>query len=207
MMEIPGDVFQPMLGWVHQSLFFPVGRLLPWKMTRCTIDPTRDKVDTPNNAVPDFHTSINAKRITTGKIENACFDPAAAIYGLNPYSTVNGLAITGGIPFVLHEGMYFRMLCVYNTSTIEPVLGPVIGSVIGTPITGAAAELPTAATAQDYIFMALRCTKIHHMADAAAGQPFDFDFETVYPYAIPGEPWSQINQYGFLNVVGNGGFM
>lgn len=195
-MEIPGDVFKPFLGLVNQTTKAPIGRLTPWKMTRTTLDLERDKVDTPNNAVPDFKTSINAKRGTTGKIEQASFDPLFNIYGGHPFVAV--------APLRLQEGWYIRALMVPDTS----IAGPIgIGDVIGTPILGLVGELIAAIPPGDiYIFLALRVTKIHHMADAAAGQPFDFDFETVHAYRVPGESMQLITTYGFSPTVGAGGF-
>lgn len=200
-MEIPGDVFQPHLGNVNQTTFAPIGRLMPWKMTKCTLDIERDKVDTPNNAVPDFKTAINAKRGTTGKIEQASFDPIFTIYGPNPFST----ALGGTFLLTFREGVYFRMACFPDTS----VAYALPGEMRGRPIRGSAADLISAVALplHSYFFLACRITKIHHMADAAAGQPFDFDFETVHAYKMPNEPTTIIDLYGFSFTVGVGGFL
>lgn len=208
-MEIPGDIFKPFLGLVNQASLRPVGRLCPWKMTRTTLDLESDKVDTPNNAVPTFKTSIEAKRGGSGKVEQASFDPVFNIYGLDPFGA--GLL---GTAIILREGMRFRMMCVPDTTVPDPAG---LGMVLGVPILGTGlvpffpptAELPIAIPVNTYIFLALRVSKIHHMADCAAGQPFDFDFETIHAYRTPGESMNQLSAYGFSTVVnagGNGGF-
>ena len=83
-MEIPGDVFKPFIGLVNQTTMIPVGTLWAWKMSRMTMEFSPDKVDTPNNAFPDFATSIRAKRRCTGTISQASFDPAFNILRLPP---------------------------------------------------------------------------------------------------------------------------
>lgn len=219
-MEIPGDIFKPLMGWVHQFSLRPVNPLIPWKMSKVTIDDEVDRVPTPNNAVPHYKTAIPAKKGVTGKVSQASFDPVFNIYGLHPF--VAGLAIT----FFLKTGFKFRMACVPDTTTFGPLslAGLGVGDLVGTPIApsgvGSAVELPgaignpiqpvAAATPNCYIFLACMCTKIHHEADAAAGQPFDFDFETVHPYYSPGDSLSEILAYGYApipalpNTVGGG---
>lgn len=237
--ELNGDIFKPFIGLVNQFTLVPVGRLVPWKMTRCTLDPASDKVDTPSNAIPGFHTEISAKRQTTGKMENASFDMLFNIFGSNPnmlfapgapgipgfaappIGGVPPMGFAGGTGIAFHEGMFIRMLCV-PFMTVPGGMG--IGDVMGVPIVGAPGGAELIGTLGTnaagniipdfYIFLALRVSKIHHMADAAAGQPFDFDFATTIAYAVPGESMVQIAAYGFNPVpnaivggINNGGFL
>jgi hypothetical protein len=210
--EIPGDVWKPFIGLVQQGgallnatqvLFTPSGRLLPWKMSRMNLDIESDGVPTPNNAVPGYKSGISAKSGTTGKLEQACFDPLFNIYGVNPFVAVGGVGFT----IALKQGMYIRML----VSPDHTVAGPLgLGDWVGVPILGTAGELLAALPTYSYIFLAMRVTKIHHAADAAQGQPFDFEFETVYPFALPGESvgnGSILAAYGFSATVGVGGFL
>lgn len=193
-MELPGDLFKPFLGLVNQVTYAPVGRLLPMKATRTTLDASPDKLDTPNNAVPDFMTNIRTKRRTSGTIHQVTFDNAYNIYGNNFY---------GDAAMVLRDGMVVRGLFRYDTSV--PRAGSPILEMVGSPITGSAAELPAFALPSDYVFLAIRIMRIRHEGDAGSGQPFDIDWESAWPYAMPREPWDIITAYGWVNAVG--GFM
>lgn len=198
-MEIPGDFFRPHIGLVNQTTYAPIGRLSPWKVNRITLEPEVNQVDTNNNAVPHFDTSIWAKRKATGTFHQACFDPLWNIYGVNPY----GL-LPLGAALNLHEGLVIRSLCAPDISAAGVITGlravaPLLGN--------AATELPEAIPELSYIFLAMRITKIHHEADMGNGQPFDFDFVTVWPYSIPGESTNLLTTYGFSATVGTGGFL
>src|SRR5262249_33114066 len=96
-MELAGDLYKPFLGLVNQTGNAPVGRLIPWKMSKINTDPASDKVETPNNAVPNFKTSIESKRGTDGKMSQACFDPAFNIYGTNPFGPGFGITLREGM--------------------------------------------------------------------------------------------------------------
>lgn len=199
-MEIPGDVYKPFLGLVNQTTFAPVGRLLPWKMSRTILDFNPRIVPTDHNAVPDFSTNIRAKRKATGTIENACFDPAFNIFGFNPFG---GLGVT----HFFQDGLVIRALMVPNTAVVDPAYA---GGSLGVPIFGAAGEVLTAGPLLGYIFMGLRISKIHHEGNAAEGQPFSFDFETTFPFCVPGESQVLISSYGYLAAANdgtNGGFL
>ena len=195
-MEIAGDLFKPFFGLVNQTTFAPVGRLIPWKMSKITLDLEVNEVETDHNAIPDFATAIGVKRKATGTVHNACFDPTFTFFGVNPFAAAAA--------FIIHEGMYIRALAVPNTSVAG---GAGIGDIRGVPILGAPAELPAAVPAGSYIFLSLLVKKIHHEADAAAGQPFDFDFRSVWAYALPGESTANLTAYGWSPAVGAGGFL
>lgn len=200
-MEIPGDIWVPYIGYVNQTTLEPEGRLTPFKMSRMNLDPESTGVPTDNNAIPGFSTGISAKRKATGKLEQLCFDPSYTIYGYNPYIGAGTLR--------LFEGLYFRMLVdPARQFTADGWLGGIAGA-IGRPLRGSNNDLLNEIPGLGdgcYIFLACRITKIHHMADASAGQPFDFDFESVYAYSMPGEPLAIIERFGFVNAIGNGGF-
>jgi hypothetical protein len=214
--ELAGDIWKPFLGAVDQITFKPLGRLVPWKMSRTTLDIDEDKVDTPNNAVPRFRTQIGAKEGGTGSIENASFDLAFNIFGVNPFR--------GDPPLLLlRQSMFFRAMFVPCSAVVA---AGAQGGFIGVPIRGAGSEIPvglpagtltggvTYATELAYIMLALKVTRIHHEARAEAGQPFSFDFEICYPFKMPGESISLITGYGFADAIndnvvgttGNGGF-
>lgn len=212
-MELQGDVFKPYFGLVNQvpssdGVYFPVGRLIPWKMNKCTIEEGVTEVPTDNNAVPHFETGTSAKRKLTGTIHHACFDNTFNIFGSSPHAaTFVGAA---GVPFSLYSGMIIRAIF----QPAELVAGPRFGSIaelIGVPILGLGSELQTAVTApvfltNAYIMLAIKVTKIRHEADASAGQPFDFDWHAVAAFAMPNESTAQITAYGFVAAVGVGGF-
>lgn len=214
-MEISGDLFKPFLGLVRQSTnvvsavgaFTPVGRLIPWKMSKTTLDAVAGEYDVDNNALPGFSSAIATKRKATGTIHQASFDPAFSINGLHAN-------VAAAAAFQVREGMYIRA----GFEAFHSVAGPhpLAPEVLGVPIIGAAGELPVvgagigtapALAVTSYIFLALLITKVHHEAEAAAGQPFDFDFRTVHAYAIPGESRAQLTAYGYSNTIGPGGFL
>lgn len=153
-----------------------------------TLDESTTDVPTPSNAVPDFDTSFGVKRVLTGTVRQACFDPFFSIFGVNPFGAFMPF------PLALHNRMKIRAIVMPNTSVVGPIG---IGDVVGAPITGAFGQMPIVMPADPvYIMLALRITKIHHEADAAAGQPFDFDFRTVWPFRMPGENLTLINFWG-----------
>ena len=200
-MEIPGDVFKPFIGLVNQTTMVPVGTLWAWKMSRMTMEFSPDKVDTPNNAFPDFATSIRAKRRCTGTISQASFDPAFNIYGFHPGGPVPPLAP----PPVFNEGILIRMLCTPDTSILNPA--GLAGERMGVPILPTAPAFPTVVAATDYVFLVIRISRIRHEADAAAGQPFDFEYESTSAFSLPGETGATLTTYGFSPTSGVGGFL
>lgn len=222
--ELPGDIFVPYLGPVDQTNFRPLMRLQPWKMSRCTLDIDEDKVDTPSNAVPRFRTSIGAKEGCTGTIENATFDAHHNIFGSNPFYLSN--PTFGGLttPLILRQSLYFRAMFVpLRADVLGGAGGMTPAGLVGQPIMGQTTELidgppagqvyyyggslitiPPAGLSLCYIFLALKVTRIRHEARAEAGQPFSFDFESVYPFMLPGESSTTIASYGFVNAVNDG---
>lgn len=207
-MELAGDYFKPYVGLVRQfttstltvtGVFPPIGRLIPWRMSKATLDITVAEVDTDSNSIPGFSSAIYAKRKATGTIHHACFDNSFGINGVHPNS--------GVAPFQVREGMYIR--AAFDASDVVAGPHPLAFETLGLPIVGAAGEPPVAPfiVANSYIFLALLITKIHHEADAAAGQPFDFDFRSVHAFAVPGESRAQLTAYGYSEVVGAGGFL
>lgn len=209
-MELQGDIFKPFFGMVIQipgnnGIFTPVGRLIPWKMNKCTIETGVTEVGTDNNAVPGFETGTSAKRKATGTVHQATFDIGNNIFGVNPHAFNTGLPL----PFALYEGMLIRSLFKPD-HTVPGPLAAQNGELVGVPILGGAGELLTPPfggfLANCYIFLTMKIIKIRHEADASAGQPFDFDWHAVAAYAMPGESLSQITAYGFSATVGAGGF-
>ena len=191
-MEIPGDIFKPFIGLVNQTTMVPVGKLFPWKMSRMTMEFSPDKVDTPNNGFPDFASSIRAKRRCTGTVSQASFDPAFNVFGFHPGAGGPPKPLLG---LVLNEGILIRMLCTPDTAIPNPA--GLAGERMGVPILGGVGEFPAAIATTDYIFLSIRVSRIRHEADAAAGQPFDFEYESVSSFALPGETRTGLAVYGF----------
>lgn len=193
-MELPGDIFKPYIGLVHQNFKTPIGRLMGYKMTRCTLDINPDKLDTPNNADPDFMTNIRVKRRCSGTLHNVTFDDIFNPYGLNPY----------GNPLTLHDGMNARLLCRYYTAV--PRAGSVSFEEAGVPMWGGA-DLPAAVSAMDYVFICIRVMRIRHEGDAGGGQPFDLEWESNGAFRLPGEADDLLAMRGYLPLIGAGGFL
>ena len=91
------------------------------------------------------------------------------------------------------------MLCRPDTAIPNPA--GVAGERIGVPILGLPQRTLLRCHRMTTFSSSIRVSRIRHEANAAAGQPFDFEYESVSAFALPGETRTTLDAYGFLNIL------